>query len=675
MIRYRDGLLFAALALSGCQSFNGLFQNRFASTEEYSPEETMAMSQPLPEAQLAGFGSESMPDGTPGGNPMALASYNSANTPQQAGGDSVASLVEAGQNAIRNAGQNNPAALQNARQLFEQALMMDATNGQAHHGIAIASDLQEDWASAEQHYKQALAVDPSNPSLLNDLGYSYLLQNRYDESQQYLNRAIQLDARHERAHLNLALLSLRRGDTAAAQNTLARVFSPQEVSSNLARLQQDLQNILAKSNQGMLAGSMQANGPTAIPGQPGLGNTAVYPVSQSQPADWNANRPSNSQLQAPGFPQQTGMNQTGMNPPVAGINSFPSGQGYPTVGTMNQPQPGSNTAMSIDPALRASPAEKPISIYPPGVVKNEASMGNSAGTQHTAAYPQAQPMNGMAGSYQSGQQSASGLQIPGAQNNAGMNATGQDPFPLANFGAAGSYPAMNQPYGAPSNTAALGLNVGPGMPFPVGGVPVAVPQPFGQQPAAGQSPASQPAMGQPLDQYGNPSMAQPLLQHGMNSGAASNGFGQANYGAPNNAASGGNAFPLANQPGQFGTPANGSYGQPLPNSVPTSSVSYGQPIPGSNHNPASQYGQPAVGNGTPSAGSSAHYGQPQNSAFPSSYGNPAMGGQQNMMPAQGPASGQQLGPMQQFEQQQMNRMNDQYQQTLQQMNSRGFPGQ
>ena len=32
-------------------------------------------------------------------------------------------------------------------------------------------------------------------------------------------------------------------------------------------------------------------------------------------------------------------------------------------------------------------------------------------------------------------------------------------------------------------------------------------------------------------------------------------------------------------------------------------------------------------------------------------------------------------PMQQFEQNQMNRINDQYQQALQQMNGRGFPGQ
>ena len=61
----------------------------------------------------------------------------------------------------------------------------------------------------------------------------------------------------------------------------------------------------------------------------------------------------------------------------------------------------------------------------------------------------------------------------------------------------------------------------------------------------------------------------------------------------------------------------------------------------------------------------ANFGQGVNAGV----GNP---GYQGGVPQYGVSQG---GPMQQFEQQQMNRINDQYQQALQQMNDRGFSGQ
>lgn len=722
MIRYRHALLFAAIALSGCQTMSGLFQNRFASTPEYSTEEMLALSQPLPEATSPELGNGVMNTGDmntgAGGqnaNTMALASYNSANTPQQAGGNSAQSLVEAGQQAIRNAGQNNPSGLQQARQLFEQALGMDASNADAHHGIAIVADLQKDWASAEQHYKQALSGDPTNPSLLNDLGYSYLLQNRYHESQQYLSQAIQISPKHERAHLNLALLSLRRGNSSAARQTLAQVYSQQEIETNLSRLQQDLQKL--NSDTGGTGAGFPENRGAMVVGQPQNGANAVYPVSQSQPADWNANRPPTQN-----FGQQATANA------AYGAPAYDNGAVPPRFPAANGQQMYTDAtgAMAIDPALRVSEPHKPISLYPPGVIRDEVNAGRT--TRQNGAFSQGQGMsqNGtqamanagypssQIGNMPSGGQAAfqpfpaanpNGLQVPGANNASHM----MNQYSLAN-----SQPSANQFNAGPATgmnssggygTPAMGLNVGPGMPFPIGGV-------AGTGPQQGQfNPQSQ-------------TTAQPLLNQ-FNSGASSMpgagfspaGYGAASYGSPNpgqpnygqlppnqntSAANGQGQLHFSQLPGhlqpsgqmQNGNAASGqlntqpvSHGQSVGAPVGFGPAGYGQA--NSLQNPMPGQFPEAMGQGAMNTGAMGqafypnvqpqHFGQGMNGGPGNGPGGmpQGMNSQFNGQMQGGQMQGGQMqgSPMQQFEQNQMNRINDQYQQALQQMNGRGFPGQ
>ncbi|MFM7056900.1 MAG: tetratricopeptide repeat protein [Planctomycetota bacterium] len=128
--------------------------------------------------------------------------------------------------------------LEEARRLYREVLNEAPDHPDAHHGLAMAADLDEDWGDAEYHYKQALRIRPKDAVLLSDIGYSYVLQNRYAEATRYLNQAIELQPGYERAHMNLALLDLRQGNrTAAEQRLVQRLGNSAKTASILASLE------------------------------------------------------------------------------------------------------------------------------------------------------------------------------------------------------------------------------------------------------------------------------------------------------------------------------------------------------------------------------------------------------------------------------------------------------
>ena len=111
-----------------------------------------------------------------------------------------------------------------ARLAYNEVLSSSPDNATAHHGLAMAADLTEQWADAEYHYRQALRIRPRDANLLCDIGYSYLLQNRYAEAARYLNHAIEVNPQHESAQMNLALLDLRQGNRQAAESRVISKF-------------------------------------------------------------------------------------------------------------------------------------------------------------------------------------------------------------------------------------------------------------------------------------------------------------------------------------------------------------------------------------------------------------------------------------------------------------------
>ncbi len=132
--------------------------------------------------------------------------------------DRLEALLEEGQLALQES------RLDDARKSYAEILSAAPDNATAHHGIAMTADLSQRWADAEYHYKQALRIRPRDANLLCDIGYSYFLQNRFSEASRYLNQAIEVSPQHESAHMNLALLELRQGNRAAAEERIVQRF-------------------------------------------------------------------------------------------------------------------------------------------------------------------------------------------------------------------------------------------------------------------------------------------------------------------------------------------------------------------------------------------------------------------------------------------------------------------
>lgn len=187
--------------------------------------------------------------------------------------DRIDAWLQRGQNAILQAGNDaqSAAMLAEATHSFREALQLDPENADAFHGLAIVSDLNQDWESADYAYKRALAIRPNDVNLLNDQGYSYLLQDRYHEASQYLNRALQISPGHEKAHINLAILDIRRGHQDAALARLGQVYPAAKARHALAGLSEQYQPTASPANFGsqLTAGQYQQQPAlTAGPGGP-----------------------------------------------------------------------------------------------------------------------------------------------------------------------------------------------------------------------------------------------------------------------------------------------------------------------------------------------------------------------------------------------------------------------
>lgn len=315
-------------------------------------------------------------------------------------------LLQDGQNALQQR------ELEQAKTSYEEVLEYEPDNATAHHGLAMAADLEGKYADAELHYKKALHVRPRDANLLSDIGYSYVLQNRYDEAARYLNQAIEVNPQHEYAHLNLALLDLKQGKKAAAEQRLVKLYGQSgQVAQTLAQLQEQaglpVDSAVAQSNpattdpelppnatfeqiqelanrrrqeaerQRTLSGIPVASG--SMTGIPGAGQQPVMPA---------------------GFPQR--------GTEAAGPVPVASGPQWPSVQSMNGAATGAGVAMNgMTPGGSGINTQAGISIQPgtfggPG----QGSIGPAPVTSPASAGGVA-PMSG------AGQPSVSGTAVPG----------------------------------------------------------------------------------------------------------------------------------------------------------------------------------------------------------------------------------------------------------------------
>jgi Flp pilus assembly protein TadD len=220
MLKYRQILpLLLLAALTGC---TGSWKPKWISRLRPGTEERRTADNPAEPEDVDGQKQLATHTDTEAENPDA----------ELAAVERQSRLIRDAQTALRA---ENP---EDARRLYREVLHEAPDHPDAHHGLAMAADLDEDWDDAEYHYKQALKIRPQDAVLLSDIGYSYVLQNRYAEATRYLNQAIELQPSYERAHMNLALLDLRQGNrTAAEQRLVQRLGNSAKTASILASLE------------------------------------------------------------------------------------------------------------------------------------------------------------------------------------------------------------------------------------------------------------------------------------------------------------------------------------------------------------------------------------------------------------------------------------------------------
>ncbi|MCA8997621.1 MAG: tetratricopeptide repeat protein [Planctomycetaceae bacterium] len=210
------------LTHAGCQSMDHLSWSKkspdthaLASTQE---------SGGLPQPSQLQEASRSTSPQTLNGNPI-------ASIPA----DTISHLLSEGQEELGAfQGDKQPYHLAKARMNFEEIVRQQPQNGRAHHGLAIVSDLSEDYQSAERHYHQALAQSPNDSNILGDLGFSYLSQNRLMDAEKSLQSALQANPQNRNAIRHLGDVYARQGRTSAATEMYSQVLSPQEIDKALA---------------------------------------------------------------------------------------------------------------------------------------------------------------------------------------------------------------------------------------------------------------------------------------------------------------------------------------------------------------------------------------------------------------------------------------------------------
>jgi Flp pilus assembly protein TadD len=113
-----------------------------------------------------------------------------------------------------------------AERRLQEALALDARNGDAHVNLGNLFDDRGDEQAAEQEYRRAIAIDAGNPGAQYDLGLLLLASDRAADAEAPLRRYVALKADDPEGYLRLAEALAALGRTAEAEALRARAASP-----------------------------------------------------------------------------------------------------------------------------------------------------------------------------------------------------------------------------------------------------------------------------------------------------------------------------------------------------------------------------------------------------------------------------------------------------------------
>jgi tetratricopeptide (TPR) repeat protein len=101
--------------------------------------------------------------------------------------------------------------IEQARQLYLQALGLKSDAPDVHYGLATACFLVNDLDSAAYHFKEVTRLDPLRPGAYINLGAVYNRLGEHEEAVQTLRRGIQLDPHRGEGYYNLGLVYKNMG--------------------------------------------------------------------------------------------------------------------------------------------------------------------------------------------------------------------------------------------------------------------------------------------------------------------------------------------------------------------------------------------------------------------------------------------------------------------------------
>ncbi len=86
--------------------------------------------------------------------------------------------------------------IDDARQLFEGLVALDATNYFGYAGLGAIALSQNDLDAAETHLRDAASRNPKDPTVLANLGETLLRQTKTEEAAGFFKCALDLDPNH-----------------------------------------------------------------------------------------------------------------------------------------------------------------------------------------------------------------------------------------------------------------------------------------------------------------------------------------------------------------------------------------------------------------------------------------------------------------------------------------------
>jgi tetratricopeptide (TPR) repeat protein len=113
--------------------------------------------------------------------------------------------------------------LDDASREFRRVLQLDANDVQAHASLGRILAQKGDWVAAEGELRKATSSIEADYATWHNLAYVMERLGRYDEALTALDEASHHGANDPRLQLSRAVIALRRGDAAAADDTLRRV--------------------------------------------------------------------------------------------------------------------------------------------------------------------------------------------------------------------------------------------------------------------------------------------------------------------------------------------------------------------------------------------------------------------------------------------------------------------